>query len=565
MTRTRPQEPKTVTITYDLFDLSTAQHKAGLAGLLLQIDSMINRNPNGLTPQVVEKTSTTATIEFMSETVQSLMDSMYDAKAVEIRGKQKWANAKETKPSEEMEEEIEEKGKNGEVTKKKVKTKYFFHEQVQPTGHFLKQYLPVMDPQKDWHKLWRDMLWAVPRGNPQSREGFEQRAKGEPCREGAAAWSDLLKADAQRRRNSFQTSAVAGSLWLGAQAINAEGVAFEGRVEQTLLLHFWPLVAQVFVPAVLKVERKDGKIEVKSEFVGYVLAIPEVSDLTQFLLDYKDMLGLLKPAIRGFRPADSVIDLPAEGALSFLAHLGTQKAATSGIRHSVGSVEYLHQVKIGNNIKTQAAGRVAIRPDLIEDYELIVAQYANPLFRRSLMLALLDGKPWFQPFGKLFAEWDVSFFIPTEAPPKLSWFWIDAKAKLQEVINNMPTDPSPGAMKPDADDQLMMLIHRITRTYLTERAKKKSGIDPEKFKDGDKIAWDKLPKDFYDARRSAGESLFLEFRSRRDQAFIQHFSQTFFATKQYVSEDHYTEIGRALLNRTEDVKTLTLMALSANS
>jgi len=551
-----------VAITYDLFDLPTAQHKAGLAGLLLQIESMIDRNPNSLTPHVLGRTSTTATIEFTPETVQSLMDSMYDAKAVEVRVKQKWANAKETKPSEEIEEEIEEKGKNGEVKKKKVKTKYFFHEQVQPTGHFLKQYFPAMDPQKDWHKLWRDMLWAVPRGNPQSREGFEQRAKGEPCKEGAAAWSDLLKAEAQRRLNSFQTSAVAGSLWLGAQAVNAEGVAFEGRIEQTLLLHFWPLVAQVFVPAVLKVERKDGKIEVKSEFVGYVLAIPEVSDLTQFLLDYKVMLGQLKPEIRGFRPAESVIDLPAEGALSFLAHLGTQKAVTSGIRYSVGSVEYLHQVKIGNNIKTQAAGRVAIHPHLIEDYELIVAQYANPLFRRGLMLALLDGKPWFQPFGKMFAEWDVSFFVPTDAPPKLSWFWIDARKYLRSledrVKNSTPDAPA------DEDDILASTVNRFIRRYLDARIQK------------DKPEWDfakfrkerNTPPLAAEARRKMAERLFLELRSRREQAFVDHFTNTFFSVGQYFGQKPvpkiFERVAGALMNRTEVVKTLTLMALSDN-
>jgi len=34
--KTKPIEPSSITITYDLFDLPTAQHKAGLAGLLLQ-------------------------------------------------------------------------------------------------------------------------------------------------------------------------------------------------------------------------------------------------------------------------------------------------------------------------------------------------------------------------------------------------------------------------------------------------------------------------------------------------------------------------------------------------
>ncbi len=36
-------EPLLVPVTYELFDLPTAQHKAGLAGLLLQIESMRNR------------------------------------------------------------------------------------------------------------------------------------------------------------------------------------------------------------------------------------------------------------------------------------------------------------------------------------------------------------------------------------------------------------------------------------------------------------------------------------------------------------------------------------------
>lgn len=120
-------------------------------------------------------------------------------------------------------------------------------------------------------------------------------------------------------------------------------------------------------------------------------------------------------------------------------------------------------------------------------------------------------------------------------------------------------------MPVDPDDLLMMLIHRLARTYLTERATQKSGIDPEKFKEGDKINWDKLPENYFKARRDVGQSLFLEFRSRRDQSFIDHFAQTFFATKQFVSEHQYSEIGRALLRRPEDVKTLTLMALSANS
>ncbi len=548
MAKAKP--PETVTITYDLFDLPTAQHKAGLAGLLLQIEHMEERKL--LCPSIVEMTSTTATIAFTADSVKTIMDHLYDAEPVVVRVKQKWANAKEIKPSVEIEEEIVEKGKDGKPRIKKVKTKYFFHEQVQPTGHFLKQYLPKMDPQKDWHKLWRDMLWAIPRGNPQSRDGFEQRAKQKSCKEGETAWDDLLKLVAKREKNVFHTSQVAGSLWLGAQAVNAESIAFEGRVEQTLLLHFWPLVVQIFVPAVLKVDRKDGKLEVKSEFVGYVLAIPEIADLVQFQQEYKVMLGGLGEEIRGFRPAQAVIDLPAEGALSFLAHLGTQKAAGSEVRYSISSVEYLHQVKIGNNIKTQAAGRVDLHPGLIEDYERIIGNYANPLFRRGLMHALLDNKPWFQPFGKLFAEWDVSFFVPTDASPKLSWFWADARKYLRQLETRVK-DSIPDA-PPDEDEILANTVNRLVYRYLTARIEA-AGVA-------------KTQSDTGEARRKLAERLFLELRSRREQAFVDHFTNTFFSVPQYLGQKPapkmFERIAKALFDRSEDVKTLTLMALSAN-
>lgn len=558
--------PTAVTVKYDLFDLPTAQHKAGLAGLVLQIRHMERKSPKPkAVPKVVELSRTSATIEFTADSAQCLFDDVYAATREVVKVKSKWPTADEAKPPEEIEEEVEEKAADGTAMVKKVKVKYFFYEQVQPTGNVLRQY--ITNAPELWLKLWRDMIWNIPRGIPTTRKPFEDRADGKSCGEGASAWDDLVKHHRARANKEFHTAAVSGSLWLGAQAVNAEGVSFEGRAEQTVLLHFWPLTAQVYAPQVLQA---DGE----NEFVGYVLAIPEVADLKDFVTQYPRMLAQLGKEQRGYRPAEAVIDLPAEGALSFLEHLAEVSGEiTEGkeLASCLASVEFIHLDKRGNSIKTLAAGRVAPRPGLLGKYLNIVGRvgqkppFANPLFRRGLLLALLNDQPWFQPFGKLFAEWDVSFFVPTDAPPRLSWFWADARKKLQEVIQAVPTDPKPNDPPLDGNDLLMMLIHRLTRTYLTERAKQKSGIDPEKFKDGDKVAWDKLPKDFQDARRAAGESLFLEFRSRREQAFVEHFAQTFFATKQYVSEDHYSEIGRALFRRPEDVKTLTLMALSANS
>jgi CRISPR-associated protein Cmx8 len=71
--------PATVTVTYDLFDLPTAQHKAGLAGLLLQIASMRNRKPGTCIPNVVKQTATQAIIAFSEDSMKALFDDLYDA------------------------------------------------------------------------------------------------------------------------------------------------------------------------------------------------------------------------------------------------------------------------------------------------------------------------------------------------------------------------------------------------------------------------------------------------------------------------------------------------------
>lgn len=553
---TAEEKPLPITITYDLFDLPTAQHKAGLAGLLLQIQYMEHRRPKLPAPRVVEQSATSATIEFTEETLLSLMNCLYDAENVEARVKTKWQNA--TPLREDYDEEKDDQGNTKRV-------KVFVYEQCQPKGHFLQKYFT--GKKEVWLKLWHNMLWAIPRGNPQSRQPFQQCAAKETCKEGPAAWADLQKVAAAREKNELYTSSVAGSLWLGAQASNAENVAFEGRAEQNLLLHFWPLTSLVYVPQVLS---PDGK----SDFVGYVLAIPEVASLEAFLTCYPRMLEGLSGDLHGYRPAEAVVDLPAEGALSFLEHLrrlATDKAnetAKSDMRNAIGSVDYLHLAKLGNNIKTMASGRVSPHPYLLRHYQAIAGRpgekppYGNPLFRRSLMLAFLNGVPWFEPFGELFAEWPHNFFVPCDDSPKLSWFWADARNKFKEVIDAMPTDSQ---SPPDPNDKLAKIVLQMVRAYLFAKTKDKSGVDLDKFKIDGQVQWKDVPVEYTNERRQIAETLFLEYRARHNQAFVDYFVTRLGAVKQYLSDDEYLTIFKALSSQRDDVKTLTLLALSANS
>src|ERR1017187_5648863 len=157
MAKTKTEEITEVTIRYDLFDLPTAQHKAGLAGLVLAIRSLKNRSENDpeaippeTVPEIVEgPTATGVTILFKAATLQTLFDDLYDAKMVEVAVKSKWHNTEPKRIDEVVEEDPE--------TKKQTKSKRFIYDQIQPRGHFLRQNLPTgMALDRDWLKLWRD-------------------------------------------------------------------------------------------------------------------------------------------------------------------------------------------------------------------------------------------------------------------------------------------------------------------------------------------------------------------------------------------------------------------------
>ncbi|HOL94202.1 MAG TPA: hypothetical protein PLH79_07645, partial [bacterium] len=91
-----PKSKKTVqdtlTLEYDLFSLPTAQHKAGLVGLLLMIESMKRREMSPL-PEIVSITDSKAEIRFSKESMQLMFDDLFDAEWIVVTSKTKWKNA----------------------------------------------------------------------------------------------------------------------------------------------------------------------------------------------------------------------------------------------------------------------------------------------------------------------------------------------------------------------------------------------------------------------------------------------------------------------------------------
>ena len=561
-----------VTIRFDLFDLPTAQHKAGLAGLVLLIRYLQNIKPTPKHLPIIEAIDeTSTTISFTALSTQTLFDEGYNAKIVEAAVKSKWPGA-----TPKREDEVTEKDENG----TERKSKRFIYDVVQPAGNMLKQHLGASA--EVWLKLWRDMLWAIPRGNPQSRQPFEDRANDKPCREGPAAWGDLIKVDAAKASGAFYTTSVAGSLWIGAQAFNAESIPFEGRAEQNLLLHFWPLTTLVFVPQIIE---RDGK----TEFKGYVLAIPEVSNLIEFAESFPLVLSDLNPAPRGYRPADAVIDVPEEGSLAYFNHLSRilERRARGRFGDSVAAIEFTHLDKAGNNIKSLASGRVVASAGLLASYRHIVGSsghpspYRNPLFRAGLLLALLNhsSEEWYKPFASMLMERPWPFFVRADNSPRnLPWFGHDAATKFDQERQNFEsertqqltfqeTDSTMTQSSPQAPTTpLSLVIYRLVRTYVLRKTEARSGMTWDKIKEttkpGEKTD---VPQAWRDAREKVASDAFLALRSRREQDFVDFFTGTIGSVAQWLPEGDFAIVAQALLETPDNVKTLTLLALSANS
>src|SRR3954470_13061550 len=143
-----PAVPTSIDVRYDLRDLPSAQHKAGLAGMLLQIEDMAERRRKGLLPQQCEvpeilpslgPMTTAVVVRFTERSAQDLFDDLYAAETVEVRSKSKWQGA-----AAKREEINPDPGPDG-------PRRWFVYDTVQPTGHFLRRY--AEGDREPWHKL----------------------------------------------------------------------------------------------------------------------------------------------------------------------------------------------------------------------------------------------------------------------------------------------------------------------------------------------------------------------------------------------------------------------------
>ncbi len=551
MTKTKAKPALTtdvLTLDYQLAELPSSQHRAGLAGIVLVI-RWLERQPefrekvaNGAICRVSRLAATGAAIEINQVGVEALFDEIYAASTEEQARPQLLKNSR-TKAviaplREENREETDAKGK---VKQKKV----YIYPVVVPGGSFLadSQYDKSSDGKNGhWIKLWRDMVWNILRGVPTTRKPFEARAEGSYAEDAAKVWKDLIQPE------TF-TVDLPSTYFLGAQAFNAETVPFKDRARFQFLLHFWLFAAQIYIPAVVNNEGN-------RDFVGYALAIPDVSDLEGFCDELPFVLSDRSSEISGYRPRDAIVDLAIESALDLLRRLRDRLVAKTGEQstaYTVLGVDVIHTEKQGNNVRVLGVTRLDPDPPMVNEYSRIRNGYWSPLFRKQRLLNLVNHQPWYQGYDKLLCS------LPYEQSIENDYFRRDVREAFQHEEKTMD-EPTMNDEKVN-DAKINELVFQFVRNYVGRKLESKYQLKWSEVKDKP----DKK-KEYEDKKEKIAKDAFLAVRSRTEQMdFINYFVSTLCSVPQHLKSEDYVSLTKALYEDHDRIRTLTLLALSANS
>lgn len=534
-------------LEYSLADLPSAQHRAGLAGLVMMV-RWLDRAPGAKkgTCSFTRLDEAGATLAVDREGLRRLFDETYAADKEEVPKKQLWKNKdKQVVPPIRTEEiEVPDGKGKGKVKKEKV---YYYEIVVPKAGLLVDREPPTTDGKTAWVKLWRDMLWETLRGVPATRVPFQERAEKSTSADWETAFAELAGA-------SERSVDLPSTYYIGAQATTAEDVPFKDRVRQRFLLHFWPYAAQIYVPQVMNAS--DGN----SEFFGYAIAVPDVAELETFCEELPRVLAGRGTGMRAYRPLEALIDHPAESALDLARRLRERISAAEGERHTsdlVLGVEVFHLKKEGNSVRVLSVTRVEPERQMVDAYIKLKGMGLWDLgFRRQRLLNLLDGRRWYAGFDRL---------IATSAQDKLTIgsqaFCHDARVSFQIEKQQNEASMSEGEAQPGEAVTLEGMLYTLMQSYVLQRLKSKFDLEWEKVKD--------KPRDreeFNEKKRKIAKDAFLSVRSRTaDADFVAYFAGTLCSVRQSLPKERFALLTGELRNDPQRVRTLTLLALSAVS
>ena len=557
------ESDESVLVPWALPDLPTAQHKAGLAGLFVYVSKMPEFIQNAPFPVIESVSSLELSIRFTQASLKTLMDSVYAGEKHLVESRKKWSGRTPVGEKTVMEEEKDQQ--------KQVKV--FLYERVRPKAELI-AYWTGGDGENSWVKLWREAVRGVLRAGGGMEKVYEFTPKQESPTEGSgdlkSLWSGLVAA-ARNRRGAVKT--VPTSMFIGAEEKSAERVDFKGEVRHNLLLHFWPFVSPVFVPKTL--QREKGQWKRKDR--GFVMAVPEVGNLTEFafVIDaHWRRVQNTDDGGSGYRPHQSWIDTAVEGGMAFLHSLAIDKLDNmddGDFFDAVPQVELYHLEKRGNSVRMLTAESVRLSAGTLRKFDRIRRRpRLNVLFKQLLLHNLLDGLLWHtQAADTLFTRFPVELFIRSAKSPGFAQnFGLSAREQFRNERNEM-------------SDQINIAskIYGIVGEFVAQRAEKRSGVKRDELpkKEDGKIDWSSSSQEtsrYLEAREKVATDAFLAIRGRNSDEFVDYFIGSICAVPQFMGaegvspEQGFIAISDAL-HESEDkrteMKNLAMLALCAHA
>lgn len=532
-------------LDYQLAELPSSQHRAGLAGLVLIIRwlegqrEFTEKIENGAICKLTRLDDKGATLELNQTGLEYLFDEIYDASLEEQERNQLLKKRTKEVIQPLREEEKEETDPKTNKTKTK---KVYIYPVVVPKGSFLSD--PSYDKSSDgknglWIKLWRDMVWSILRGVPATRKPFEARAEGQYNDDVIKVWQQLIQPE------EF-TVDLPSTYFLGAQANNAENIPFKDRARLQFLLHFWLFAAQIYVPEVIDNEGKRN-------FAGYAIAIPDIFKLKRFCERLSRLLSERSIEKSGYLPCDCIIDIAIESALDIMMRLTERLTQSTGEQKTASTVlgiDVIHTEKQGNNIRILGASRLNPENLMINEYIRIRNQYWSPLFRKQRLLNLVNHSPWYSGFDSLLCT------IPYKQITENEYFKHDVREALNNEESAM-TEQTETKMEPNIEE----LVFELVKNYVKRKFYSKYELTWSNVKGNPKEE-----KEYNEKKEKIAKSAFLDVRSRTEKMdFINYFVSSLCSVPQHMKSEDYVSLTKALYEDTERIRTLTLLALSANS
>lgn len=565
-----------ISLEYNLAELPSSQHRAGLAGLVLMVKWMEQQRKIGGICELTRLDENGATLRIDANGLKALFAETYDhTEGEELRDEPK-TRAKSKKPV--PVKDIRKREEIDPETGERKDIPIYVYPTYTPKGALLLNCdSTANDAGKGiWVELWRDFIWNVVRKKDPARNIY--RDKSNHAKAANKLWSELTLDE--------EPSKLSGTDMIGARAYDAEEIPFQDKAKQKLLLHFWSYIAQIYLPTITVINKKTKKPELK-EF-GYALAIPEVTRLETFCKLLPQVLHKRNKEHRGFRqrPRDSVIDVPAEGALDLFIKLNEQITLSESARATsrvVSAIDVIHVDASGQDVSIKSTTRIEPESFKPDEYERVRRGLKNHEFRKQRVLNILNGREeWYADFDKLLCR------LPLQMGFEDEHFAHDARESFEREVKDLKDEKKMNVASEDlfatqnADDEdtdllaaqdaknttnpsaksepksRETLVYEVVGRYLNRKVEDRYKTKWEDVKD------DQESKDEHNKnRRKLATDAFYNVRSRTGEDFIEYFVATLCSVSQNMTQEDYESLARALYDNPDKIRALTMLALSA--